>query len=124
MKYSTPLRYPGGKSKLSNFMRLVFEENNLIGGHYAEPYAGGAGVAFHLLFTGYASHIHINDINKSIYSFWHVVLYDTDNICRRGLINRCVNVRQWRVPLPAWFRFLHSSPESQTPGRPASASLG
>lgn len=82
MIYSTPLRYPGGKSKLSNFMRLVFKENNLVGVHYIEPYAGGAGVAFHLLFSGYASHIHINDLNKSIYSFWQVVLYDTDNICR------------------------------------------
>ena len=80
MIYSTPLRYPGGKSKLSNFMRLVFKKNDLIDGHYAEPYAGGAGVAFHLLFTGYASHIHVNDLNKPIYSFWHVVLYDTDNI--------------------------------------------
>jgi len=82
MEYLTPLRYPGGKSKLSNFMKLVLKENNLIGGHYAEPYAGGAGIAFHLLFAGYASHIHINDINKSIYSFWHVVLFDTDNMCR------------------------------------------
>ena len=82
MIYSTPLRYPGGKSKLSNFMRLIFKENDLIDGHYAEPYAGGAGVAFHLLFTGYASHIHINDLNKPLYSFWHVVLHDTDNICR------------------------------------------
>jgi DNA adenine methylase len=82
MKHSTPLRYPGGKSKLSNFMRLVIKENNLIGGYYAEPYAGGAGVAFHLLFTGYASHIHINDLNKSVYSFWYIVLNDTDNLCR------------------------------------------
>jgi DNA adenine methylase len=82
MIYSTPLRYPGGKSKLANFMRLVFKENNLINGHYIEPYAGGAGIALHLLFSGYASHIHINDLNRSIYAFWQVVLEDTDNICR------------------------------------------
>jgi DNA adenine methylase len=82
MKYLTPLRYPGGKSRLSNFMRLVFEENNLIDGHYVEPYAGGAGIALHLLFGGYASHVHINDLNKSIYAFWQAVLEDTDNICR------------------------------------------
>ncbi len=96
MKYSTPLRYPGGKSKLSNFMRLVFKENNLIDGHYIEPYAGGAGVAFHLLFSGYASHIHINDLNKSIYSFWHVVLDDTDNICRL--------IHDTPVYIDNWFR--------------------
>jgi DNA adenine methylase len=82
MRYLTPLRYPGGKSKLANFMRLVFEENNLIDGHYVEPYAGGAGIALHLLFSGYASHVHINDLSKSIFAFWKVVLEDTDNVCR------------------------------------------
>jgi DNA adenine methylase len=94
MEYSTPLRYPGGKSKLSNFMRLVLKENNLVGGHYVEPYAGGAGVAFNLLFTGYASHIHLNDINKSIYSFWHVVLFNTDNICRL-IYDTPVDIDNW-----------------------------
>ena len=67
MRYTTPLRYPGGKSKLSNFMKLVFMENDLVDGHYVETYAGGAGVAFSLLFEEYASNIHINDLNKSIY---------------------------------------------------------
>ena len=94
MIYSTPLRYPGGKSKLSNFMRLVFKENNLIDVHYIEPYAGGAGVAFHLLFSGYASHIHINDLNKSIYTFWQAVLEDTDNMCRL-IHDTSVNIDNW-----------------------------
>jgi DNA adenine methylase len=94
MRYSTPLRYPGGKSRLANFMRLVFEENNLIDGHYIEPYAGGAGIALHLLFSGHASHIHINDLSKSIYAFWQVVLEDTDSICR--LINdTTVDIDNW-----------------------------
>jgi len=94
MVYSTPLRYPGGKSKLSNFMRLIFEENDLIGGHYTEPYAGGAGVAFHLLFTGYASHIHLNDLDKSIYCFWQAVLHDTDNVCRL-IYDTPVDIDNW-----------------------------
>jgi len=96
MRYSTPLRYPGGKSRLANFMRLVFEENNLVNGHYIEPYAGGAGIALHLLFSGHASHIHINDLSKSIYAFWQVVLEDTDNICR--LIN------DTPVDICTWFK--------------------
>jgi len=77
-------------------MRLVFEENNLINGHYIEPYAGGAGIALHLLFSGHASHIHINDLSKSIYAFWQVVLEDTDNICR--LIN------DTPVDICTWFK--------------------
>lgn len=96
MRFSTPLRYPGGKSKLSNFMRLVLKVNNLIDEHYIEPYAGGAGVALTLLFSGYARHIHINDLNTSIYSFWRVVLDDTDNICRL--------IHDTPVDIDNWFR--------------------
>ncbi|MBN2186529.1 MAG: DNA adenine methylase [Dehalococcoidia bacterium] len=96
MRYSTPLRYPGGKSRLANFMGLVFEENNLINGHYVEPYAGGAGIALYLLFSGHASHIHINDLSKSIYAFWQVVLEDTDNICRL--------IHETPVDIDTWFR--------------------
>ena len=42
----------------------------MVGGHYLEPYAGGAGVALDLLFHGYVSHIHINDIDPAVYAFW------------------------------------------------------
>lgn len=81
-RYTSPLRFPGGKSKIANFMKLVFTDNELVGVDYVEPYAGGAGLALHLLFNGYASHIHINDINKALNSFWYVLLNDTDNLCR------------------------------------------
>ncbi|EBA5747188.1 DNA adenine methylase, partial [Salmonella enterica] len=42
MRFNTPLRYPGGKGKLSNFMLRIIEDNKLSPTHYAEPYAGGA----------------------------------------------------------------------------------
>jgi len=93
-RYSTPLRYPGGKGKLANYMRLVFLENDLVNEQYVEPYAGGAGVAFQLLFSGYASHIHINDLNKSVYAFWRAVLEDSDNLCRL-ICETPVNLDNW-----------------------------
>jgi len=40
MRYS-PLRYPGGKGKISSFFSELFVANNLIGGTYIEPYVGG-----------------------------------------------------------------------------------
>ncbi|EDG3026680.1 DNA adenine methylase, partial [Salmonella enterica subsp. enterica serovar Muenchen] len=49
MRFNTPLRYPGGKGKLSNFMLRIIEDNKLSPIHYAEPYAGGAGLALKLL---------------------------------------------------------------------------
>lgn len=66
----TPLRYPGGKARFAPFIASVMEYNGLKGGHYLEPYAGGAGVALDLLFHGVASHIHINDYDPAIYAFW------------------------------------------------------
>ena len=95
MRYCTPLRYPGGKNKLSNFIQLIFEENDLLDGHYIEPFAGSAAVAFRLLFSEYVSQIHINDISASLFAFWHSVLNNTENLCK--LINDTpVNVDQWR----------------------------
>lgn len=94
MRFSTPLRYPGGKGKLANFMKLVFEANNLYGGHYVEPYAGGAGIAFSLLFEEYATHLHINDLNKSVHALWACVLNDTDALCE-FINNTPVTMDEW-----------------------------
>src|SRR3546814_6095964 len=49
MQFITPLRYPGGKGRLTQVVADIMESNDLIGGHYAEPYAGGASVALSLL---------------------------------------------------------------------------
>ncbi|MEZ4946906.1 MAG: DNA adenine methylase [Cyclobacteriaceae bacterium] len=82
MDYYSPLRYPGGKGKLSKFIGNLVESNLLTDGCYVEPYAGGSSVALNLLFKEYVRSIVINDLDKAIYSFWYSVLYDTDNLCR------------------------------------------
>lgn len=81
-RYTTPLRYPGGKSRLANFMKLLFRLNRLEDGEYVEPYAGGASVALSLLYEEYASHIHINDLDPAVHAFWHSVLRKTDALCQ------------------------------------------
>lgn len=70
----SPLRYPGGKSSFAPTLVDVIEANALFDGHYAEPYAGGGGLALAMLFRAYVRHIHINDIDPSIASFWRAVL--------------------------------------------------
>lgn len=95
MQFTTPLRYPGGKGRLTQVVADIMEENGLVGGHYVEPYAGGAGVALSLLMLEYASHIHINDLNPSIHAFWDAVLNDTERLC--ALIrNKRVSMAEWR----------------------------
>jgi DNA adenine methylase len=82
-RYPSPLRYPGGKGKLANFIKVLMLRNRLIGAEYVEPYAGGASVALSLLFEEYASHIHINDLNRSVYAFWRCVLDNTEALCEQ-----------------------------------------
>lgn len=79
--YYSPLRYPGGKNCIFPFVSKIFYENQLIGGGYAEPYAGGAGLALRLLFEGYVDRIYINDLDKSIYAFWSGILKRPDDFC-------------------------------------------
>lgn len=69
-KLYTPLRYPGGKGRFAPYIARVMRDNNLVGGHYLEPYAGGAGVALELLFDGIAEEVHINDLDSAVYDFW------------------------------------------------------
>lgn len=82
MKHLSPLRYPGGKAKLSSYISQVIKFNNLTGGTYIEPYAGGASIALSLLLNGTVQHIIINDKDRSIYAFWYSVFNHTDNLCQ------------------------------------------
>jgi DNA adenine methylase len=78
----TPLRYPGGKGKLAEFVKRLMKANRLLDGEYVEPYAGGAAIALELLFHEYVSRIHINDISRPVWAFWRSVLEHTDALCR------------------------------------------
>jgi DNA adenine methylase len=94
-RYRTPLRYPGGKQKLASFILELLEENDITGGHYVEPYAGGAGVAWELLLDNRVSHVHLNDSSVQIYAFWRSVVARTEELCR--LISRAsLTVEEWR----------------------------
>lgn len=90
----TPLRYPGGKQKLTPFILEILNENN-INGNYVEPYAGGAGVGLELLLSKKVDHIHLNDSNFGIYAFWHSVLYKTDELCKL-ISSATMSVDEWR----------------------------
>lgn len=90
----SPLRYPGGKGSLQNQVAELLVINDLQLGDYAEPYAGGCGLALSMLYRGYVSDIHINDIDAGIWSFWHSILTDTDAFIER--MNRTpVTIEQW-----------------------------
>ncbi len=82
LKHFTPLRYPGGKGKLTSFVKSMLKINGLLDGEYVEPYAGGAAIALELLLHEYVTSIHINDVSRPIYSFWSSVLNHTDGLIK------------------------------------------
>jgi len=96
MNYYSPLRYPGGKGKLSGYFKQIYEANSLCGGVYFEPYAGGASVALSLLIDGYASKVIINDIDLAIYAFWYSVINRTEGLCRL-IRDTPVDVKIWEL---------------------------
>lgn len=77
----TPLRYPGGKSKLYPTVKKIIEENDLIGCTYAEAFAGGAGLAIKLLIKGDVSRVLINDLDRAIYCIWKTIVECPKELC-------------------------------------------
>lgn len=73
---NTPLRYPGGKSVLTEYFKSFIKANNLKGPIYAEPFSGGAGAAINLLMSDSVQKIILNDADYSVYSFWYSLKYN------------------------------------------------
>lgn len=93
--YNTPLRYPGGKGRISSFIEDIILLNNLDGCTLYELYAGGAGASINLLFTGLCKNIVLNDLDPHIYAFWHSILYDTEQFIKL-IYDTEVNVENWK----------------------------
>lgn len=96
-EFSSPLRYPGGKTRLAGFLYKTIEKNfseneKII---LVEPYAGGAGASLKLLFSGKVDRIIINDLDKAIFAFWKIAISDTD-----FLINEIkkvnIDIEEWK----------------------------
>jgi DNA adenine methylase len=94
LRHYTPLRYPGGKGALARYIKELMKENGLLDGEYAEAYAGGAAIGLELLFHEYVSRIHINDLSRPVYAFWHSVLNRTDHLCRL-IHDTPLNLKEW-----------------------------
>lgn len=94
--FYSPLRYPGGKSKLTAYVLETIKLNQLEGGAYVEPFAGGAAIAWYLLIKGHVDKVYINDLNPSIHAFWYCVLNDTDELCKL-IKNTTVTIEEWHV---------------------------
>lgn len=100
----SPLRYPGGKSKLAPLVRYIInQKTNTNVTTYIEPFAGGAGVALDLLLGGTVDKIIINDYDKAIYSFWRAVITEPDRFIQT-IVQTPVTVEEWRRQKEIYFK--------------------
>lgn len=75
----TPLRYPGGKGKVTCFVNHLLDLNDAHG-TYVEPFAGGAGVAVNLLLFDRVDRVVINDLDPGVNSFWWALKHEPDKL--------------------------------------------
>lgn len=92
----SPLRYPGGKGKIAQFVAATLINSGLLGCEYVEPFVGGGAVGLFLLINGYVDKITINDIDPAINTFWWHVVHNNDELC--NLIDSTnIDIEQWHV---------------------------
>lgn len=96
MKNYSPLRYPGGKTKLLPYISKFIDRNALEGYTYVEPFAGGCGIALGLLYENKVEKIIINDYDKSIYAFWYSVLNHCEELCNL-IENTSLDIDEWKI---------------------------
>lgn len=94
-QYHSPLRYPGGKASLYDFLVRTLDHNNINYGVYAEGFAGGAGAALKLLIQEDVGDIFLNDKDRFITDFWNATLNHTDELCQM-IHDSHATVEQWQ----------------------------
>jgi DNA adenine methylase len=80
---------------LARFLAEVINCNDLRGGVYFEPYAGGAGAAIDLVSEGVVSDVYINDADSAIACFWKAAIKFNSRFVD-SVLDVPLNVAEWR----------------------------
>lgn len=93
----SPLRYPGGKRRLSGYIAEALRINGVRPRLFVEPFAGGASVSLQLLNDGLVDSIALGEMDPLVASFWKTVFYDHEWLVRR--------IKEIDPTLENWDRF-------------------
>jgi len=104
MTLTSPLRYPGSKHQLSQYVQDVLELNGLRPSLYVEPFVGGASVALHMLQLPSVEQVILMDVDPWVASFWQTLFFDT-----AWLIEQ---VQAVEVTVERWQQFKNARPET------------
>lgn len=77
----SPLRYPGGKSRIVSLIydRCTSDNSKT----FIEPYCGGASVGLSLLAAGIVKELYLNDIDYGVYSLFLTILENPEYLITR-----------------------------------------
>ena len=77
MKYTTPLRYPGGKSRAIKFLSQHLPKIE----SYREPFLGGGSMALYVTQTHPNTDVWVNDLYYPLYAFWVTLRDHGQQLC-------------------------------------------
>ena len=77
MKYTTPLRYPGGKSRAIKFLSQHLPKIE----SYREPFLGGGSMALYVTQTYPNTDVWVNDLYYPLYAFWVTLRDHGQQLC-------------------------------------------
>ena len=84
-RWTSPLRYPGGKGRMSAYLGDLFEQQ--IGWLdvevFVEPFAGGAGAGLTLLDSGVIDDLWLTEKNPALAAFWRTICTAGDVLATR-----------------------------------------
>ena len=90
-----PLRYPGAKRSLVNYIDALLDANHLEGCTFFEPYAGSAAVGLELLQRRRIGNLVLCEKDILLYAFWECVFRETDALCNK-IQNTPITIETWQ----------------------------
>lgn len=93
----SPLRYPGSKAALVDYVRDVIMHNHLTVDLFVEPYAGSSIVSLYLLHQQHIPAATIIEKDILVYAFWDSVFRHTDDLLGR--------IEKLSISIDTWHEF-------------------
>lgn len=79
-QYVSPLRYPGGKTKLIPYVAVILPETVT---RFVEPFAGGASVGLALLSAGLVKEVVLNDIDNNVAALFRQIISNPEALSEK-----------------------------------------
>lgn len=90
-----PLRYPGAKRLLADYIADLLMANHLQGSCFFEPYAGSAAVGLELLQRNHIGHLVLCEKDILLYAFWESVFREPEALCER-IDKTPITIETWK----------------------------